>query len=711
MGLIFLILFGTKGIFTIAFAQTISEELRIEEETPITISDEFIIDDKIGREENGQTYIPYSYIQKKDASHISKILTSVPGIEYIGSAAPTFKKIVIRGMKDKRVVQKVDGAKRNEQDNSTMPSGIELETENIKTISIQKGSDSVAGGDGALGGAVSYKSISARDYLEKNQEIGSRFKTSYDSNSEALKNTFSLFGRESKNFYYLAQTSISDSNRQKSGKKEGQYIEKQQTNKLHNTMIKIDYLNSKNSLEVKGEISKSRSLDSKYNQYTDDSGTNYVTTFKELTIKNEYRAPSPLLNLNGGAYNNKKDIQKETVTAYRGVPSTIGNYSDSTELRGAYLSNKAALSISKEVELYINTGFDYDQELLSEKDSAETSFYGKSSGNDLSIFANNEISFFEEYFVLSMGLRHHNYQRKSEKLAILAPERKGEYSTRSIGVSVQPIKGFKIFGKLNEAARAPALRELYQGGGAPFSCHWPKKICTNSPNSELNEENAISKEIGIEFKSNLLKQSAVEIRVSYFNETTQDYIQNSPVMFKIINGQRVPSGPNTATHRDYRSINQSKILRQGVEGEVLTNFDQLHLSASYSAMNIDCVDCVDLFSATSINEPLVEAPADKLSFTIGYEFTQSNLEISATGSFTSTQDRLSERYINAGYSTEGYQVYGIQTRWDPSFKSIGEVSFNLNIDNIFDKSYMVHNSGSGELEPGRSYRLGILKFF
>ncbi|MFC0819478.1 TonB-dependent hemoglobin/transferrin/lactoferrin family receptor [Moraxella marmotae] len=112
----------------------------------------------------------------------------------------------VRGVDENRVAISIDGLRQAETLSSqgfkelfegygnfnNTRNGVEIE--NLQSAVIKKGADSVASGNGALGGAVVFKTKDARDYLlDKDWHIG--YKTGYASADEQKVNSLTLAGR------------------------------------------------------------------------------------------------------------------------------------------------------------------------------------------------------------------------------------------------------------------------------------------------------------------------------------------------------------------------------------------------------------------------------------------------------------------------------------------------------------------------------------
>lgn len=655
-------------------------------------------------------------IKKKNSSHVSELFQDVPGVEVTGGSSQSFKKIVIRGMEDQRVVTTVDDAFRREQTQAQMPSELGLEPEVIKSINIQKGADSVKNGNGAIGGAVSVETISPFDILKKNEEFAGKMK--YTSNT-AQKGDDVLFlgaARVLEESAFLGSYSFRDTDEFISGKnQEGKRSEQSQKSDRKMGLLKYDHVfNSENRLILKYENVNATTLDSSFYESTFDDSTTYVSKSNDYNLRYFYQPKDKALEeLSLQIFRNDKVNERVVTRPYRNIESTVGVTKDENELQGINVKGRRVSKIRHYGHVVSHFEASFLDEKMEEISTENSSFYGKSSGGDLSLATEQEIMLADNKVSFQLGGRYNSYHRQSDKLAISVKEKKGSYLSKSLGASFRPVEGVSLFGRVADSFRGPSLRELYQGGDGTFGCHWPRKQCSNNPNPELENETALSREVGVSFNFNSLlkREDQLLLKVTYFDEDIKDYIQHMPFMYKIVDGHKVQAGPADATHREYAARNQSLVIRQGVEASFSYTLFGLALKGSYSTMNATCVDCVDMYLAQGVTEPLFSAPADKFTLGIDYSFLDGRLQVGASGIFVSTQDQLSARYVEAGYTTEGYRTYELHGMWSSSNEFLGGYELGVNVNNVFDEGYSVHGSSSGKEEMGRNFRLSFAKIF
>lgn len=646
--------------------------------------------------------------EAQNVDHVSELLKGVSGVSVTGGSTPQNKRVLIRGMGGNRVVQKVDGAKRFEQTQGSLSSDIGLEADSVRAIEVQRGGESVSHGSGAIGGAIHYKTISPQDLLQGKKQAY-KLKSSYATASQSMSYALTAATKVTRNTDMLLQVVNRDINRSEDG---GEDKDRQEVDFDRSSyMMKVHNRSRVGSLKAKLSHTESMSKNTSYRAGENDNTSNYEDSISEATIEHGYNSPSSsLINLRNNFYANKRVSVKDTHTPWRGFESTVGKVEDNLVTYGGKLSNYATIPLFENAYMRPELGVEFDRVNIEEKDGAEISYFGESTGDDYGVYIKNDISFLDDKVVLNLGARVSQYDRESNKLATKVKSTSGSTFSNVIGINIKALPFVSIFGKITNSNRAPETRELYYGGGTPFSCHWPRKVCNNVPNSNLNEEFSYGREVGVAFEKKG-QQKFAHLKVSYFADAVSDYIDKMPFMYKEVDGTQVPAGPTDATHRDYRYQNLSKVIKQGIEAKFQTGYKSLEFGAKYSSMNIDCLGCPVLFDGSKVDEPLYTAPADKLSVNLDYHFRKSQLKVGYIGLFVDSQSRLSERYKKFNYSTPGYSTHGFFTSWAPTFQSMGKIRLDLAVDNVTNKLYKVHSSPSGANELGRNYKFSFSKFF
>lgn len=122
-------------------------------------------------------------INKEQVSNIRDLTRYDPGISVVEQGKGATKGYAIYGVDRNRVAINLDGLGQAESfelnRESTSGARLEPEYEHISRVDISKGPDSVTSGSGALGGAVSLRTKSAKDIVQPGNTFGLRYKTGY----------------------------------------------------------------------------------------------------------------------------------------------------------------------------------------------------------------------------------------------------------------------------------------------------------------------------------------------------------------------------------------------------------------------------------------------------------------------------------------------------------------------------------------------------
>lgn len=120
----------------------------------------------------------------------------------VGGGGKMAQKLYIRGMEDRLLRVKIDGSAQN--GNAFHHQGnLVIDPFMIKKIEIIKGSANASAGPGAIAGSVDIITKDALDFLERNQNFGVFFGSSFFSNF-GVKENLAIYGSDHKNFDILA---------------------------------------------------------------------------------------------------------------------------------------------------------------------------------------------------------------------------------------------------------------------------------------------------------------------------------------------------------------------------------------------------------------------------------------------------------------------------------------------------------------------------
>ncbi len=170
----------------------------------------------IGREE----------IERKAVSSIGDVFRKLPGTSTVNEGAFQVRPR-IRGLDSNRVLVLVDGERLNNARTSTQQSGIELglvETSQVESIEVVRGSGSVLYGTDALAGTINIITKDTPARREKGFRFGATLDTFYSSNERGRRGNLALTGSSNIFAFRLAQ-SLERFGNYKTGKLEGTVID------------------------------------------------------------------------------------------------------------------------------------------------------------------------------------------------------------------------------------------------------------------------------------------------------------------------------------------------------------------------------------------------------------------------------------------------------------------------------------------------------
>ncbi len=131
-------------------------------------------------------------LERIQATTLADIFSQDPSIS-VGGGISAAEKIYVRGIEDKMLNVKVDGATQAGY-LSHHQGQYSIEPALLKFASVEPGAGGAAVGPGALAGAINFENKGATDFLSGDQTFGSFSKAGYGSNGDQINLTGALFG-------------------------------------------------------------------------------------------------------------------------------------------------------------------------------------------------------------------------------------------------------------------------------------------------------------------------------------------------------------------------------------------------------------------------------------------------------------------------------------------------------------------------------------
>lgn len=184
--------------------------------TQITTDETAVPVSVIGREE----------IERKAVNTISDIFRTLPGTSTVNEGAFQVRPRV-RGLDSNRVLILVDGERLNNSRTSTGQSGVEpglVETSQIETVEVVRGSGSVLYGTDALGGTINIITKDTPARLTRGFRFGAALDTFYTSNENGRRGNLAING-SNKFFAFRAAQSLERFDNYSTGKPNASFLQ------------------------------------------------------------------------------------------------------------------------------------------------------------------------------------------------------------------------------------------------------------------------------------------------------------------------------------------------------------------------------------------------------------------------------------------------------------------------------------------------------
>ncbi|MEK7724688.1 MAG: TonB-dependent receptor, partial [Acidobacteriota bacterium] len=154
------------------------------------------------------TVLSRERIERQNVNTIGDVFRNLPGASTVNEGAFQVRPR-IRGLESNRILILVDGERLNNARTSTAQSGIEIglvDTEQIETLEIVRGSGSVLYGTDALAGTVNIITKDAPRNLSEGFRLGATFNGYFSSNESGRRGNLALTGSSKYFSFRLAQS-------------------------------------------------------------------------------------------------------------------------------------------------------------------------------------------------------------------------------------------------------------------------------------------------------------------------------------------------------------------------------------------------------------------------------------------------------------------------------------------------------------------------
>ncbi|EJF90616.1 TonB-dependent hemoglobin/transferrin/lactoferrin family receptor [Bartonella tamiae] len=662
-------------------------------------------------------------IENKQIDDVHDIGRLDPSITY-NSTNDSF---TIRGLSDNRILTTIDGIRLPWLSDSSrgIKGGISMfDFASLSTIDIINGADSSLYGSGALGGVVALRTLDPEDILSPDKNWGSITKGSYDSIDRSWHIDEAFAVRANQTYALFQGGYVRGKKRENNGLGGGYGLDRVEENPAdydqNNLLFKIyQHIDGTQRLGFTAE---------RFDFDKDIDSLNASTTIYRVgSVKNEQKKRRERLSLsydyNGGGslideahaivYWQRQRTNDDTSADRISIPR--GYYSRDNMMRNISFGINAAGLKMVEIGDTIHTlriatdaSSSKFQQYAAGEDSCPSApfppqYFGcqflytnqsdapNTDSTSFGISFEDEISFFDNRFRLTPGVRYDWYDHRPQKTGSYenAAGFSG-YPSNNSGSRLSPkvrlewdaINKLTLYAQWAQAFRAPSVTELYLNYTNPGFYYI-------AGNPELKHETSNGYDIGALLGDNHLG-GALSLFSNYYRNfiDTIDYGADSEFLL---------------SRQQY--INRARVRISGIEARahwVLSNGWHTNAALAYAEGK-----------DTETDEHLNSIPALKGVLGVGYAEEKWGSDITLTA--TAKRNKVEK---NSDFAkTPGYTLVDLTGWWEPVGKKGPRIK--AGVYNLFDKRYWnaVDLPASSSTpkdyfsEPGRSFKVSIVQKF
>lgn len=634
----------------------------------------------------------------KQADHISDLLRSVPGVD-VGGAHSLNQRITIRSMDDKDLRISIDGANQNTYMYHHM-GNLQINADILQAVDIDVGTNSVV--NGGLGGAVRFKTKTAKQLLRDGEQFGGRIQASYGSNKYQ---SYSLtgYGQMSDSVDFLAYFNNVDRGNFRVG---GGQIKDADNIEIPNTNGKVKGLEGDLDnmlLKMGWDIDTQQRISFGYERYRDQGDYAYrpdMGVATDLAIANslglpltydtEFDRDTYTLNyvldwgtantLDATIYSNTSEFNRDEsaiATAFPGDPADVRGTAKNTGL------NLLAMS---EIGTDIIHTLSYGTEII-KNDTEYKGDNARSKEDALStaVFLEDRIDINQQFAVIP-GVRYNTVDLDSTVV--------DDRFTRLTGAMAMEYRvnpNFLVKLSTTQLFKAPEIGEVVIGAGL-----------YDTPNAGIKEETGYNSELAFAYQDRVLGADRFTSGVTFFQTDIDDYIYDY-----------APPPPSVGGRSWKDNIGDMSI--QGYEAYIGYDKGNLRTLLTFATAESE-LDAIDQYS-TFEGARLDRTQGDTVSFNLDYTLPRWDLALHWDFQYVGgVRADLDLDGATADNAKDSFNVHNLSARWSP--RQVKGLDLTIGVDNLFDEYYASHSSRTGrsthprfgnlfllDYEPGRNVKM------
>jgi hemoglobin/transferrin/lactoferrin receptor protein len=588
----------------------------------------------VGREE----------IERRDARSVVDLIRDIPGVESSGVPRTTALQPVIRGLGDERIVLRTDGARNNF--NAGHRGRTFVDPDLLRQVEVLRGPASTLYGSGALGGAISLRTIEVEDILQPGAAFGGTLGAGWQSQGSGPRGSLAL-GARAGDFSLLGAVA---------GFTNGNFTDGRGTTIPYTGDDAVSLLGKLgwNPGHHRFQLSALRFRDDHQipisaNTATTTGITDRDTVSENLSFRWSYEDPAlPLFAPQLVLYRTHVDLTEQRLTGARVRDrtelTTIGLDAQNTARFGLG-PTRHALTFGTEI---------YQDEQEGRANGLARPQFPSAQQSVTAFFVQDEISL--GAFTLTPGVRLDRFEQESPDGR---NDRNSERASPRVALAWQVTPWLQPYVSYAEGFRAPSLTELYVAGQ-----HFPGN--TFVPNPNLRPEVSRNKEAGVNLRFSDVMQPGdrLRVRVAAFRNDVDDFIEQTVLRSTTV------------------SANVAEARIEGVEAEAQYDAGLWYVGLGAAALKGDNL---------VTDEPLASIPAHRVTLSAGYRFLDQGVTVGGRITAAAEQDRAPNR-PGVAQQTSGYGLVDLHAAWTPNFAP--NVRLSVAVDNLFDHAYRRSNWNS-----------------
>ena len=614
-------------------------------------------------------------IQDRYAGDVMQVLRSAPGTFTREPADQPGITVNIRGMQGMgRVNSMIDGVPQTFSNLSghggTFDSLLYVEQNMLVGVDVTRGAVSGAEGMGTLAGAANFRTLDVDDVLLPGKDYGVMTSVRAGTNGFDYSRLVSGAVRTQMGEGEIGVVgALSDT--KKSAYENGDGLLYPNAGDQHpkSGLFKVNLSpNSDHTLSLGGIWYSNEFLPG-------SSGYNWIVENQTYTAKYRYQPGSDLIDLSINAYLNITDLE------FDGTNGNVGTFDGrkgTNTTTGFDISNRMRFDLGEGTELKLTYGGAYSRDRY--EGNAKRGANPDGTLVKAGVFSEATLS--HGIFDLTGGLRY-DYWSLEGVSGYDAPgtngcaaggdpcpmdtlSRDGGDLNPKVTLSARPLEWLQPYVTYAHTARPPTAAEMFYPGGHSFD--GSSDPVNNNPN--LVPEKSRGWEFGVNMTADdlLTPGDSAWLKVGYFHNRIRDYITY-----------------DIDTDGAARWVNvDGTTVMKGLEVE--GGYDAGRYYAGFSLTLADTKQPEG--SAAGVGNDTGELPDDFLTIDAGMRFLDETLTVGGRMRYVG---KSSQAYINQdmAFDVDAYTLFDAHASWQINENA----KIFLNVENVFDKSYMKANSG------------------